>query len=249
MLVDVGFGRSLAEPLARYLAERGRTVYVAELRGQGAAASGFSLRAMLHLDLPAVARAIGEPVDLIAHGYVGTLGLAAAGRELPVRRVVALNVPVEVEPPTALQRWFLGDGGRFSTLAASPAGAARFTQLFAPGSEVDGGVVRAGTRDLSPALAAELLTWLDAGDLPLDDGTSVRSRLRGFNHPTLSFLALADGWAPPESCTPLRDWAAAPVRQVLFSRFTHGDDFSHVSLLRGRRAPRFVFAPIEAFLR
>ena len=246
IVVDVGFDHSLAAPLAEFLAEHGRTVFVAELRGQGAASSGFSLRTMLHVDLPAIARAIGEPVDLIAHGYVGALAMAAAGHELAVRRVVALNAPFAPEPPTELQEWFLSDGGHFSTLFASPEGFEAFTQLFAMGSPSEG---RVTARDLSRPAASELLTWLRAGDLPLDDGTSVAARLRAFDRPTLMFLAMGDTWAPSESCTPLRERSRAKVRFISFSRFTHGDDFAHVTLLRGVNARRFVFAPIEEFLR
>ncbi len=249
LLADVGFGRLLLEPLAQYLAERGRTVYVAELRGQGRSSGGASLRAHVHLDFPAIARVIGEPVDLVAHGYVGALALAAAGRELPVRRVVALNVPMTPEPPTELQRRFLQSGARFSTLAASPEGRVVFEQLFAMESPLTGKLLREGTRDLSPSIAMELLTWLELGDLPLDDGTSVLERLRAYDRPTLMFLALADAWAPPEACVTLRQHGRAEVKQVLFSRFTHGDDFAHATLLRGDNAARHVFAPLEAFLR
>ncbi len=246
IVTDVGFGRSVAEPLAQFLAERGRTVFVAELRGQGAASDGFSLRAMVHLDLPAMARAIGTPVDLIAHGYVGSLAMAAAGHELPVRRVVALNTPFSPEEPTELQEWFLSDGGRFSSLLASPEGFEAFTQLFAMGSEIEG---RISARDLSRATASELLTWLRTGDLPLDDGTTVTRRLSAFDRPTLLFLAMGDAWAPSESCSVLREMSRAKITFSSFSRFTHGDDLAHVTLLRGVNAERFVFRPIEEFLR
>jgi predicted alpha/beta hydrolase len=246
IVTDLGFGRSVADPLAQFLAARGRTVFVAELRGQGAASDGFSLRAMLHLDLPAIARAIGTPVDLIAHGYVGSLAMAAAGRELPVRRVVALNTPFAPEEPTELQEWFLSDGGRFSTLFASLEGFEAFTQLFAMGSEIEG---RVSARDLTRATANELLTWMRSGDLPLDDGTTVTQRLRAFDRPTLMFLAMGNAWAPSESCSMLREVSNAKVKFASFSRFTHGDDFAHVTLLRGVNAERFVFRPIEDFLR
>lgn len=259
LLADVGFGRPLYDlkqrGLARWLAARGRAVYVAELRGQGASSPGHSLRSVVHLDLPAIAAAIRRerpgPVDLVAHGYVGSLALAAAGRELQVRRVVALQTPVLAEPPTELAAAFLSAGGRFSWLASSPEGYEIFTQLFAMGADADEAVLRglaASTRDLSRGVSAELLAWLEAGDLPLDDGTTVLGRLRGYTTPTLLLVALADGFAPSESCTPLRERTKAKVEVRLFSRFTEGDDFSHASLLLGARAPRHVFGAIEQFL-
>ena len=77
----------------------------------------------------------------------------------------------------------------------------------------------------------------------------VPGRLRAFDRPTLMFLAMGDAWAPSEACAPLREVSRAKVRFISFSRFTHGDDFAHVTLLRGVNAARFVFGPIEEFLR
>lgn len=287
LVADVGFGRPLYDfkqrGLARWLASRGRAVYVAELRGQGASSSGHSLRSVVHLDLPAVAAAIAQDrasearsapacrgqacsqlsstgsdrtvadrrVDLIAHGYLGALALAAAGHELPVRRVVALQTPVLVESPTELVEAFLSGGGRFSSLSSSPEGFEIFSQLFSMGAEVDDGALRglaSSTRDLSRGTSAELLAWLHAGDLPLDDGTTVLGRLREYRAPTLLLLALADGFVPAESCTPLRELSKAPVQVRLFSRFMDGDDFSHASLLVGELAPRVVFPAVQLFL-
>ncbi len=245
VIVDLGFDRSLADPLARFLAERGRTVFVAELRGQGASASGHSLRSLIHLDLPAITKVIGEPVQLIAHGYAGSLAMAAVGHELQVSRVVAFSTPMSPEPPTELQAWFLSDGARFSSLAASPEGAEIFSQLFAMGSALR----RGGTRDLSRAMAAELLAWLQTGDLPLDDGTSVLARLHAYDTPTLMFLGLANAWAPSEACVLLRERSRASVQLRSFSRFSDGEDFAHVTALQGASAPSLIFGDVEAFLR
>lgn len=258
---EVGFGRALfdlhREGLARFLAARGYPVYVAELRGQGAASPGGSLRAWVHLDLPAIATAIARdrpgPVDLIAHGWGGSLALAAAGRELTVRRVVALNTPMLAEVPSALAEDFLAAGGHYSDFAASPQGAHAFELLFAMETRFAPRTLPAlralGTRDLSAGQAAEWLAWMRVGDLPLDDGTSVLERLEAFDRPTLLFLALADGFAGPELCAPLRDRSQATVRLKSFSRFETGDDFSHVSTLLGRDAPAQVFADVDRFLR
>jgi pimeloyl-ACP methyl ester carboxylesterase len=257
---EVGFGRLLfdleGEGLARWLASRGTPVYVAELRGQGLASAGASLRAWVHLDLPAIARAIARdgarPVDLLAHGWGGTVALAAAGRELPVRRVIALSTPVLAEVPSRLAEAFLATGGHFSDFAASPQGAADFELLFAMETRFPPRTLAAlrarGTRDLSAGQAAEWLTWMRSGDLPLDDGSSLLSRLRAFDRPTLLLLALADGLAGPELCAPLRDVSTAPVQLRTFTRFETGDDFSHVSLLLGAQAPRHVFPEVERFL-
>lgn len=259
LLADVGFGRPLYDfkgaGLARWLAARGRAVYVAELRGQGASDAGHSLRTIVHLDLPAIARAIAAerpgPVDLIAQGFIGSLAIAATTRELQVRRVVALNTPALAEEPTELARAFLSSGGRFSSLASSPEGFREFEQLFAMGTRIDRSVMRAlagTTRDLSRGVSSELLTWMETGDLPLDDGTTVVSRLRASDRPTLLLLGLADGFTPPESCAPLRELSKGKVRIQMFSRMVEGDDFAHASLLLGERASTMVFPSIERYL-
>ena len=259
LLADVGFGRPLFDfkgtGLARWLAARGRVVYVAELRGQGASDSGHSLRTVIHLDLPAISRAIAVDrpgaIDLVAHGFIGSLAIAATTRELQVRRVVALSTPVVQEQPTELARAFLSTGGRFTSLASSPEGFGMFEQLFAMGAVIDPAVMRGlagSTRDLSWGVSSELLTWMETGDLPLDDGTSVVSRLRQSDRPTLLLLGLADGFTPAESCVPLRGLTKGKVRIQMFSRVVEGDDFAHASLLLGKRAPTMVFPVIERYL-
>ena len=259
LIADVGFGRPLYDfkgaGLARWLAGRGRAVYVAELRGQGASDAGHSLRSIVHLDLPAIARVISAeragPIDLVAQGFIGTLAIAATTRELKVRRVIALDTPAQAEEPTELARAFLSQGGRFSTLASSPEGFGMFEQLFAMGAEIDPTVMRglAGTtRDLSRGVSGELLAWMETGDLPLDDGSSVVSRLHAVDRPMLLLLGLGDGFSPSESCAPMREFTKGKVDVRMFSRVAEGDDFAHVSMLLGRRAPSTVFPAIERFL-
>lgn len=257
---EVGFGRRLfdfgGEGLARWLALRGHVVYVAELRGQGLASAGLGLGAWVSHDFPALRRALAndgiDVVDLVAHGWGGTLALAAAGRELPVRRVVALATPVVAEVPSALAERFIGGGGRFGQLATSPQGADDFEVLFIMGSAVSrqalAGLRALGARDLHPRQAAEWLTWMRTGDLPLGDGTTVASRLRDYDRPTLMLLGLADGFAGPELCAPLRERSKAHVTLRTFSRFDSADDFSHLTLLMGRAAEREVFTRIGDFV-
>lgn len=259
LIADVGFGRALLTPLAEHLARAGRRVFVAELRGQGAADASHSLRTSFALDFPAIAWAVrletkGRPVDLIAHGYLGTLALAATTNGLTVNKVVALNTPALAEPPTKLLADFLSHGGRFSTLGASPEGFATFVHLFALGSRADrrdlAGALHGATRDLGVGVSDELLAWMSAGDLPLDDGTSVTSRLRDYDRPTLLLLGLADTFAPTEACAPLRELAPrAKIQPRLFSRVVQGDDYAHASLFLGERARDQVFSEIEEFLR
>jgi predicted alpha/beta hydrolase len=93
LVADFGFGRRLLEPLARFLAVQGHMTYVAEVAGQGRSSPAHTLaQAQRHL-LDAVAHVQKEeraPVDVVFHGWLGTLGLAglADAPHLFVRRVV-----------------------------------------------------------------------------------------------------------------------------------------------------------------
>ncbi len=207
VLVDLPFGRSVAAPLAEALAHAGRVVFVAEVRGQGASDLGVSLQSIVQFDFPAIAQAIGGPVDLVAHGWLGSLALAAAGHELPVRKVVALNAPARFEVPSELAEALLSSG-RLGSLGLSPLGGAQFNALFVMESAIDPwllATVKAQLRDVSAATAREWLAWMRVGDLPLGDGSSVRARLETYDEPTLALLALGDGFAGPELCAPLRE--------------------------------------------
>jgi len=258
LLPDLGFSRLVfdlyGEGLARWLSARGFLVYVGEVRGQGRAEPGGSLQAIATLDVPALVAAVQQdrpgPVDLLVQGYAGTLALAASGPG--VRRVVAINTPVALEVPSRLVEQFLGEGGRFSDLGSSPEGALAFDLLFAMGARFPAHVLEAlrlrAAKDLSASAAAGLLGWMRTGDLALGDGTSVASRLRAFDRPTLQLLALADGFASPELCSTLREVSKAKVTLATFSRFEDSEDYSHLSILLGTSAAREVFPRIERFL-
>ncbi len=256
LFADVGFGRTLLRPLALALAERGRTVYAVDVRGQGSASSRGGLVEAATVDVPAVLRLAvsesGRPVDVVVHGWLGTLVLARlAGPDAPaVRRVVAANTPVLTELPNRATERFLRDQGRFTALLSSPDGAEVFSQLFAP--EVRGGArVRAAlgwaARDLGPQRSAELLAWMRAGDFPLGTST-VGAALKGFDRPTLQLLALGDGFAPPELASPLREVSSAPVVVRTFTRLFAAEDYGHASLLASPTAAKDVFPVIAAFL-
>jgi hypothetical protein len=251
IVTELGFGRGLADPLARALVADGRLVYVAQVRGQGVADAGASLRSIVTFDFPAIARAIGVEVDLVAHGWLGTLALAAAGHELPVRRVVALGTPSHFEVPSVMAEQLLSQGS-FVALGLSPSGSEAFDALFVTGSPIGEAAlsqVKAGLRDVPAPMAQEWLAWMKAGDLPLDGQGTVRSRLRSYDRDTLMLLGLGDGFAGPELCAPLRDDSRAKVRLHTFSRFDTGDDFSHVTALVGVNAPRLIFPELVGFLR
>lgn len=261
LIADFGLGRAAFDfqgaGLARWLARHGRVAYVAELRGQGMAAGvAWTPAEVLARDLPALGAAMPDgPFDLIAHGWAGTLALAATPRELAgrVRKVVALSVPVEFAVPSRLAESVLAAGGRLSALGLDPEGAQVFELLFAMGAKLDPATLR-GLRatafaDLGPRASAALLEWMRAGDLTLAPGDSVKGRLRAYDRPTLQLLGIADGWANAELCAPLRDVSQAKVRIRVFSKFDFvAEDYAHLSLLHGRAAPTEVWRPALAFL-
>jgi pimeloyl-ACP methyl ester carboxylesterase len=263
LVPELGMGRAVfdleGEGLARYFAARGRRVYVAELRGQGAAtspASRLALAAVVRRDLPAVLEASGErEVDLLVHGYAGTLALAAATRELQgrVRRVVALATPVLPEVPSPVALEVLRAGADFRALSADPLGARALELLFTFQGRFKPGRLEALSAHalfpLGAPLAADLLKWMQTGDLPLGDGTTVLTRLASYDRPTLVFCGLADGFANPEFVTPLATVSKAKVTLRTFNRFELAhEDYSHLSLVMGERAAAEVFEPARRFL-
>jgi hypothetical protein len=258
LVPDFGFRRDVFDldgrGLAPWLTARGFEVYVLE------PGAGRELTDLVRRDLPAAVTAIRAhrtgPVDLIAHGYAGTLALAASTRELKgeVGKVVALSTPVVPEIPNTLAEAVLARGGKLTRLSLDPAGAASFDLLFAKHGRFPGRVLTdlraTGVVDLGDEAAAELLGWMRSGDLSLGDGTSVKSRLAGYDRSTLQFLALRDNWAHPEFASPLRELAAgADVKLRTMSLLQyHAEDYTHLSLLQGEGAPSEVFEPIREFL-
>lgn len=262
LVPDFGMGRAVfdfrGQGLARWLARHGRLVYVAELRGQGKAfGAPWTPAEIVEKDLPALARALPDrPFDVIAHGWAGTLVLAASVKELEgrVRRVVSLATPAEFAVPSPLAEHLLRSGGRLSSLDTDAESAKVFELLFAIGARLEPGALaalRSGAFvDLGSKGSAALLQWMSAGDLTLATGEKLSARLKRYDRPTLQFFGLADGWANAELCGPLREVTAAKVAVRVFSRFDLvAEDYSHLSMLQGEGAPRDIFAPALKFLR
>jgi len=268
LVPELGFGRESfdleGQGLARYLQGRGRDVFVAELRGQGQAASpaGWRLSQLmsdLNRVLDAIAAARPGRVDLVVHGYGGGLLLAACAGEAQgkVRRVVALAPAVWPEVPNAATEALLKSGGGLHRLAERTGGADDFDLLFARNGKFSSAgrltALRKSVRDLDPAAAQELLAWMQAGDLPLPDGTTLRGRFARYERPTLVLLALRDNFAHPEFGAPLRERvpaaAAAKIEVELLTRLNLlSEDYTHLSLLHGASAPSEIFSRVQDFL-
>jgi pimeloyl-ACP methyl ester carboxylesterase len=231
LIPDLGFNRAVfdieGEGLARFLADHGHTVYVAELRAHGLAKRLGDLRAVLDV--------IGE-CDLVAHGYAGTLAMAA--NDPRIGRVVAISTPVQPEASKLATEYLARGRGSFELLFAMD-GRFRTGRLEA---------LRAHA--VAPIDGPELLGWMRQGDLVFEDRTTVLQRLRAYDKPTLLFLGLADTFAGPEAATPLVHLSKADVHLRTFSRadLAH-EDYSHLSLLQGENARTDVFEPALRFLR
>jgi len=262
LLPDLGFGREsfdlAGEGLAPFLQHRGRDAYVAELRGQGAAdaPAAWTLWEWAALDVLAAVEAVAAAhpgrVDLVVHGYGGALAIAAASRELSgkVRRVVALSPAVAPEVPNEAIRRLLSAEGTLSRAAPERCFELLFTRGGDLGAVERGLLEKAGPRDLGRSAGRELLRWMEQGDLPFPDGTSVRGRIAGYDRPTLVVLPMLDNYAHAEFAEPLRAMAkGARVRLRSLSRlYLNGEDYTHLSMLHGRGAPRDVFLPALQFL-
>jgi len=263
LVPDLGFGREtydlVGEGLAPFLRRHGRDTYVAELRGQGNAdaPAAWSLSEWATLDLPAVVEAVqkahpGGPIDLVVHGYGGALAIAAAPRELAgkIRRVVAFSPAAAPEVPNEIARRLLGTPGTLSRAVPER----KFELLVARDASIHGytrGLLeKEGPRDLGQTAAKELLRWMEQGDLPLGDGSTVKDRIAAYDRPTFVILPMLDNWAHSEFAEPLR--AMAPRAKVqlrtLSKMYMEADDYSHLGMLLGRGAANDAFLPAIAFL-
>jgi pimeloyl-ACP methyl ester carboxylesterase len=265
LIADLTLGREAfdvaGEGLAPWLQSRGREVFVAELRGHGRSGTpkSWGLQEIVTRDLPAIFAAVTTlrpgRVDLVAHGWAGTLALVATTRELEgqVGRVLALNTPVEPGPAATALEDILSRGGGFGRLALEPSGAATFERLYAKHAVLPPGRLDTlrgtGLSSLGAKASGELLSWMRTGDLPIG-GSSVRERLGAYDRPTQLVLAQGNSFANPEFASVLRDLAPnASVSIRLLSRLQlMREDYSHLSMLHGRGALLDVFVPALAFL-
>lgn len=261
LIPDFGFGRELFDlgdrGLARHLAARGRLVYVAELRGQGHASrpSRWHLASLVKRDLPALFRALKEPtVDLVAHGWAGSLLLASVPYELSGRvgRVVAVSTPVDAAVPCDVAEKLLKGGGDLPSLTGDPTGRRALDELFAERASMaprELGEVYLRARPLGLTASGELLAWMQSGDLQLP-GASLKQRLAAFDRPTLALIGLGNAWASADLVAPLRE--LSPKAKVRLRTFSAADrsteDYGHLSILLGTGAADEVWPLVTRFL-
>lgn len=266
LVPDFGFGPEAfsfrGRGLAHALVRAGREVYVLDWRGRAHPdPEALGLGRLLERELPAIFGVIQgrhrRAVDVVAHGYAGSLVIAAAAHELDGRvgRVVALSTPVELALPNPHVERLLAAGGAMQSAAHSPRGAKTIELLLASDGRFPRGLWtrfrRQGLTDLPPRTARELLAWMREGQLLLGaDGESLATRLARYDRPTLLVLPLGNNFAHPEHAAPLRELApGAPIRLHLLSRLDlRSEDYTHLSMLHGRDAARDVWAPALRFL-
>lgn len=236
--------------LAATLAAGGREVYVLDWSRTDARGG---LAGIVGRVLPAALKAAGSgaAVDVVGHGYAGTLVIAASTDEAAglVNRVVALNTPVELAPPNPILTGVLERGGQLADLALTPAGVRTLWLLLMDGGAFSPGLPstfrRVGLVNLKPTVATDLVDWMRAGDLALA-GQRLSERLRRYDRPTLLLLPLRDNFAHQEHAAPLRELAIrATVRSQQLSRLDGlSEDYTHLSILQGRHAPTEVWPHI-----
>lgn len=258
LVSDFGFGREVfdldGEGLSRFLRDHGREVFVLERGTDGARGVLDFLRHELPAAFEEVARFRTGAVDLVAHGFAGTLALAATTEELGgrVRSVIALSTPVELELPNPRVAAVLEGGGRLTALASHRGGQQTLDLLFARRGTFSRGVRSAlwsrGLRELGGKTSSELLGWMRQGDLV--GAPSIDARWARYDRPTLLVLPLADNYAHPEYAAVLRERAPrAKVTLLPLSRVELlSEDYTHLSMLLGKSARKEVWSPMLRFL-
>ncbi len=242
------------------LNELGRTVYVAEVRGQRPAkalAATPPLEGVVRYDMRAIARAVrgdGHPVfDLVAHGYAGALAMAGLAGDISLHQVIALSTPVEPDRSAGLFLRTLSEHVAFDGLWASERGRHAFNLLLLEGGRFAPGAVaaaRAGlVRGIPARVADALVSWAETGDVIFENGQRLGARWARLHAPVLLFLPQADAVAPAEFSVPLQDRASARVVLRALSRADGlGEDYTHLSLLLGRGVASDLGPTVRRFL-
>jgi hypothetical protein len=161
---------------------------------------------------------------------------------------------VLAEVPNPIVGSMLAEPGDLSLLSSGGAYSRHFELLLARGGLFARGRLAAlrgvGLTALGKAAAADLLRWMEKGDLALADGSTLQQRIARYDRPTLLLLPLRDNFAHPEFASPLRDLAptARVTVRILSKLDLLREDYSHLSVLHGLDAPTDIFAPALQFL-
>ncbi len=256
--------------LAAFLAEAGFDCFSLDLRGHGAsrrprgAARGWNLDTYLAEDLPAALDAIrretgAERVLYVGHSQGAVLGLAACGL-YPERiaALAALAAPVQFDVQDrlrALVRYrFLPLGGRFlrpfvrSVAPFSGVWHPRFADLAVNARNVAPPVYRRALanaiENLYPGVLAQFEAFIREDAFRSMDGAhDYRAALATCAQPALFVAAERDGLAPPAAVEGAYARWGGPKALRVFE-----DDFGHLDLLYGRRAPELVYPVVRDFL-
>ncbi|MEZ4453783.1 MAG: alpha/beta fold hydrolase [Nannocystaceae bacterium] len=237
---------------ARFLAERGHTVYLGELRGHGRSkgpaprGGGWGFDAYARADIPALIRAVhlqeGRPIYLFCHsmaGYAALVGLALdADLQGQVAGVVLLSSAVND----------YSDGG-LKKVAMIRLGAALGRLL----GRFPAKALKMGPSDEPGRLMRTFAAWARDRSFRSDDGAiDYWQALAEVRLPVFAGIGEADVFhASPARGKRLVDHLGGDDKTFLVLGRSSGlsRDFGHVDVLRGKAAEAEVLPQIDAWIR
>ena len=262
--------------LARYLCRQGFDCFVVELRGRGLSQPKTGRRLTwawcfddyVQSDLPAIIARVqqltGSPQVLwLGHSMGGMVMYAFLGtqEQQSIRAFVAMG-----SPGTFHYRFWPAWARRLgrAVLQTFPFTPLRLpTRLLAPlayllpveayglGKEVLAGYLCHGLANSSNRELLQFLDWIDHETFRSDDySIDYLARLRDVTTPFLAVVGDKDWIATPRMCRAAFDAIASPDKQLLMlgRQFGHGQEYDHMALVLGLRAPEEVFPPVRDWL-
>jgi predicted alpha/beta hydrolase len=259
-----------------WLAERGFDCFVPELRGAGESerpASGrWDLDDYLDLDIPALIDAIAgltpAPLHWVGHSLGGIM-LMLHGIRHPataIKRGVAIGSALDygsagssLEPMLRLrplvERLRLVPFGTVMHLLAPALGRVasplEVFNVWPPNIEPE--LIRLlhafGFEDIQVPLLGSLVKTFEGGFVSRDGSFRYRERVRDLRVPVLLLGGTEDRQCPPAAIRATASALGPPAQLKLFGRqFGHAEDYGHVDLLLGKRAPDEVWPEIARWL-
>ena len=229
-------------PLARYLGDSGRTVYVIEWRGRDAAPGQVPRFDFFDLARDEISQAIAhigtaQGLHMVAHSG-GGLAMILALLNAPAAQVRSLTM-------VATQTTHLHHSPLPARLAMHAISLWGRHSGYWPVR-----LLRIGTCNESAALLQQWLDWNSAGTMYDPDGMDVMPRLEALGLPVLAVAGRADRIIAPEpGCRALCAAFGASGEYLLVGRSEgFAEDFTHQRLWRSRAAKAEVWPRIAEFM-
>lgn len=227
---------AILQPIAQFLADQGRRVFVIEWRGRDGRPPNFTFHDLADGEIAHAMRHVGEPMHLVGHSG-GGLALCFAQMQ-PDSRALTQSLTLIATQGTHLSQ--AAPQAYWSIRALS-----LFSRLW---GHWPTGFPRLGPCNESAALLAQWVHFNKTHRIFTRDGSDLLPKLGALALPVLALAGQADTViARPEGCRTLADAFGDTAQFHICDDARDGEDFTHTRLIRSRAAARSVWPRIVAF--